>query len=240
MRPLSFGVLLALVISASPVSGQSAPSASSVPATPRVTVGTDIATVSAYVWRGFIPVPSMSVQPSLFVKAGDLTMTAWSNFAGRGPNGEAFTEQDVTVDYSRTRGNTLLSVGYIWYAFPDLDGNQQSHELYAGVTAPWRFSPSFRIYQDVGTGRGTYAQAALAHERPLYRKTTVTASASLGYNHEQWVDGSGWSDLVVGAKVTIPTAQPHIAFAPFLFYSQSLDRTRFSSRMFGGVNISVR
>jgi hypothetical protein len=237
MRSLSFGLLPVLLVVASSASAQ--PSSDSPPA-PRVTVGTDIAAVSAYVWRGFVPVPSTSVQPSLFVKAGDLTMTAWSNFASRGPNGEAFTEQDITVDYGWTRGNAQMSVGYIWYAFPDLDGNQQSHELYAGITAPWRFSPSFRIYQDVGTGRGTYAQASVAHERPLYRTLRVTASASLGYNHEQWVAGSGWSDLVLGAKVTIPTPQPRVSLAPFLFYSQSLDAERFPSRMFGGLNISLR
>ncbi|MDP1569168.1 MAG: hypothetical protein Q8L86_04120 [Vicinamibacterales bacterium] len=206
----------------------------------RVAAGTDIVAATAYVWRGFVPVPSLTFQPSVFVTVGDLTFTSWSNLARRGPNGRTFTEHDFVADYSRGVGAVTVSAGWVAYAFPDLTQDTRTHELYAGLAFGGPAAPFVRVYQDLGAGDGTYVQAGVSHEWRAGRHVTVGASLSGGYNHHQWVAGSGFSDLLGTVRASLPTPIARLRVEPFLSRSHTLDRQRFPSRTFGGVGLTIR
>src|SRR5262245_44311878 len=48
-----------------------------------VTAGTEFLASSSYVWRGFQPNASFSVQPNTWVKIDNLTISSWMNIARR-------------------------------------------------------------------------------------------------------------------------------------------------------------
>jgi hypothetical protein len=216
------------------------PSAPPAPATPRlqITAGTEFMATSAYVWRGFVPNASFSVQPNTWMKVGDVTVSSWMNVAREHVQNRPVTEHDLTVDYSKSRGNVTWSAGWINYAFPELTAGRYSNELYVGVAHASYFNPSLRVYQDVHEGTGTYVNAAVSHAYEV-ADFTLTPSVALGYNHHQWIDVSTFSDLNVGLRLTIPTPIKRLSVAPFVNHSRSLDAV-IPSRTFGGLALAVR
>jgi hypothetical protein len=217
------------------------PTAPPAPATPRlqVTAGTEFMATSAYVWRGFVPNASFSVQPNTWVKVGDVTVSSWMNVAREHVQNRPVTEHDLTIDYSKTRGSVTWSAGWINYAFPELTVGRYSNELYVGVAHASYFNPSLRVYQDVHEGSGTYVNAAVNHAYEV-GDFTLTPSVALGYNHHQWIDVSTFSDLNVGLRLTVPTPFKRLSVAPFVNYSRSLETSVIPSRTFGGLAFSVR
>ncbi|MBI2220306.1 MAG: hypothetical protein HYU53_03765 [Acidobacteria bacterium] len=209
------------------------------PAAPFFAAGTDIAATSAYVWRGFVP-SGFSVQPSLWIGAGPVTVSSWMNLAevdGLDP----MTEHDLTVDYSARAAGGTISMGYINYVFPGVQAGGHSQEVYAGYAHASRFSPAVRVFHDFAEGSGTYvsAGAALPHAFGGGR-WVVTGRASIGYNHRQWIDLSTWNDLNVGVTLALPVIAKRLAIAPFVARSQSLNAAAVPSRWYGGVGIGIK
>jgi hypothetical protein len=217
------------------------PTAPPAPAAPRlqVTAGTEFMATSAYVWRGFVPNASFSVQPNTWVKVGDITVSSWMNVAREHAHNRPVTEHDLTVDYSKTRGNVTWSAGWINYVFPELTVGRHSNEVYVGVAHVSYLNPSVKVYQDVHEGSGTYVSAAVNHAYEVGR-FTLTPNAALGYNHHQWIDVSTFSDLNVGLKLTVPTPIKRLTLAPFVNHSRSLDTSVIPNRTFGGLAFAVR
>jgi hypothetical protein len=230
--------------SAGLAAAQSTPAAAATPAesqpaaAPAVTIGASAAVVSAYVWRGFVLIDEVSVQPSVWLKMGGLTLTSWVNVSP-GVEGDAFTEHDFTLDYTRSVGRVALSAGYINYFFVSLDEDRFTNELYVGATVSGPLNPSLRVYQDVQQGSGTYVSFGVSQAVPLGSKgPTITPSAVLGYNNNQWVDGSGWSDLSVGATLAFPV-NGHLDLSASANYSRSLNKDWFPSKFWGGATLAV-
>lgn len=203
-----------------------------------VTAGTDILGTSAYIWRGFVPTDAFSLQPNSWIKAGGLTLSSWSNMAGRNAGG-FLTEHDFTLDYSKSAGRLTMSAGWINYVFPPAETGRHSNELYVGMAHASYLNPAVRVYQDVHAGKGSYLNVAIAHEYPVGR-VAVTPNATLGYNHHQWIDRSTFSDAAFGVKVKIPTPIRRLSISPFVTYSQTLAADIFPSRLYGGLGISVQ
>ena len=222
-----------------------AASASAAP-TPRfnVTAGTEFLASSSYVWRGFQPNGSFSVQPNTWVKIDNLTVSSWMNIARRHVEHRPITEHDLTVDYSATRGAFTWSAGWINYVFPEVQDGQPgrySNELYAGFSHSSYLNPSFRVYQDVHEGSGTYVNFGVSHTYPVISsKVTLMPSVALGYNHKQWIDTSTFSDLNMGLRLTVPGPVKRLWLAPFVNYSRSLDRAVLESKTYGGLSVAVR
>jgi hypothetical protein len=206
---------------------------------PRVKVGFDLVAASAFVWRGFVLTPSLVVQPNMWVKVGDFTVTSWGNVARHGPNGKALTEHDLVVAYSKSRRAYTFSAGWINYVFLDLSTGRVTNELYVGVNHASYFSPAIMVYQDLQEGSGTYISAASSHAYTLRSNVVLTPSLAVGYNHNQWIDASTFSDATVGVKLAVPTPIRHLAVAPFANYSISLNREMIPHRFFWGVSFSV-
>lgn len=243
VQAVASGMIIGLLTGVSPVFAQAPGSAGvEVPKQTRfVTTGVDVMTTSAYVWRGFVPSDTPSVQPAPWIKLGPVTITSWANLASRGSVGTPVTEHDATIDYTEHRGAFALSVGYTNYYFPDATSDRVSHEFYAGVAHDSYFSPSVRVYRDVSVGRGTYASVSIAHSYEIsHNRWTLTPNVTVGYNHHQWTDQSTWSDLAIGLKATLPTASSRVTLSPFVTYSHSLARDLFPSRLYGGILVSAK
>jgi len=224
---------------------QPAPVAPAPPPAPaprfNVTAGTEFLASSSYVWRGFEPNGSFSVQPNTWVKIDNLTVSSWMNIARRHVDHRPITEHDLTVDYSTTRGAFTWSAGWINYVFPELESGRYSNELYAGFSHGSYLNPSFRVYQDVHAGTGTYVNVGVSHTYPVVSsKVTLMPSVAVGYNHKQWIDTSTFSDLNMGLRLTVPGPLNHLWLAPFINYSRSLDSAVLQSKTYGGVSVAVR
>ena len=203
-----------------------------------VTKGADLVGSNAYLWRGFVPTDAFSVQPNLWIKVGDLTVSSWGNTSRPTGNG-LLTEHDLTVDVTRTRGRYVVSAGWINYLVPGVDTGRYSNEFYAGVSHASFLTPTLRVYHDVQVGAGTYVNASVSHEFAVGR-LLATPSVAVGYNRHQWIAESTWSDAVMGLKVKLPTPSKRLTIAPFLNYSRSLARDLFPSRFYGGLGVSVQ
>jgi hypothetical protein len=181
------------------------------------------------------------VQPNTWVKIDNLTISSWMNIANRHVEHRPITEHDLTADYSATRGAFTWSAGWINYVFPEVETGRYSNEFYAGFSHSSYLNPSFRVYQDVHAGTGTYVNLGVSHTYPvLTTKMTLTPSAALGYNHKQWIDVSTFSDLNMGLRLTVPGPVKRLWLAPFINYSRSLDRAVIESKAYGGLSVAVR
>lgn len=218
--------------------GQAAADEASAPGL--VSVGASVTFGSAFVWRGFVLGPDPVVQPSAWLKVGPVTVTSWSNAYVPSAQRMVRSEHDLTVDYSTEVRGVSLSVGWINYAYAHVTSGRFSNEFYGSVGIGGFLNPTFQVYQDVNEGNGTYASLAVSHELTLpWAKMSVTPSVSVGYNHHQWTDYTGFSDITTAATFNLPTPIPHVALQPFFGYSCGLETSVFPRRFYGGVTLTV-
>ena len=175
---------------------------------------------SRYIFRGFDLNPSNkpALQPSItfnFGKSG-VALNLWGSFSFEN---KQVNETDLTLSYTfKTPEKYLLSVGFIhygWYfAKPFKFKDSTTHEVYVTAGLPKTFlSPSVSVYYDFNLGDGAYIALGLAHSLKLTNKLNMDMTASLGYCGKQWVDESGFSNLMVGASV--PFKLEKITITPF-------------------------
>lgn len=101
-----------------------------------------------YVWRGFDFGDSPSIQPSMSLSAGNLSIGVWGSFAttGHGSN-PPYSETDLSASYSIPLNTGSLSLGvtdyFFPYATPDyfLFNDNHVYEANVGVT----FAKSFPL-----------------------------------------------------------------------------------------------
>jgi hypothetical protein len=207
---------------------------------PAITSGIDTTAANAFVWRGFVVCDGLVVQPSVWVAAGPLTVSSWLNVARRGPNGEAVTEHDFTVDFTRPIGAWEASAGWIHYAFLDLDEKRYSNELYVGLARPGPLNPSARLYHDPHQGSGSYLSLGLSQDVATpWPLLTVTAALAAGYNHRLWTDYSAWSDASLVVTATLPGGFDRLSLKPFIGYSVSLDSRITTNRLLWGLGVGL-
>ncbi len=203
-----------------------------------ISSGGDIGVISHYVWRGFVLADRVSMQPTYWVKVGDVTASSWMNLAGEQVNGP-LTEHDLTVDYSKSFGTYTVSGGWINYIFPGAD-DDVSNEIYGGLAVATLLNPFVKVYQDVHAGTGTYVSFGVSQPFALTKGITATPTLSLGYNHHQWTDLSTWSDAQIGVKAAVATWSEKITLTPSLFYSKSLNNDLVPNQWYGGIGLSTR
>jgi hypothetical protein len=209
------------------------------PAEPSIGLGANLTFASAFVWRGFVLTTTPAAQPSAFVTVGPVTVTSWVNVDRPGAGQWSFTEHDFTVDYSRAVGPVTLSAGWTNYFFATETG-RHSNEFYGGIAGGGYLNPALQVYTDVQQGNGTYAVLTVSHEYPVSAKgVTITPTASVGYNHHQWTEFVGFSDVNVGARLSWPLPVARLAIQPWVNYSFGLKASGLPSRFYGGVSLAV-
>jgi len=217
---------------------QASPVPDAAAADPVVEWGASIPFVSAYVWRGFVVADAACFQPTASVAVRGLTITTWFNVIA-GSDDAGWSEHDLIVDYTLPVGGWTVSAGYTNYYFPTITDGKVSNEFYGGVGWSGLLSPTVTIYQDVSVGAGTYLSAGVSQSFPVSKSgITIAPAATIGYNHHQWVAGTGWSDLNVGVTVTLPAGK-HVDIAASFNYSKSLQPDWFPSRGYSGITFVV-
>lgn len=199
---------------------------------PVVTVGAEVVLTSRYVWRGMDDSAEPSVLPSFWTDLGPVRVLSWSNLTTRAGQ-VGIVEHDLTVDYGRRLGAVEVRGGFTHYSLED---TPDSTEVFATATREGAWSPTVGIFHDFREGAGTYVSAALVRAWPWSpRAVGMEVEGAVGYNHHQWVERSGFSDLTLTIRGTWQTRNDRLAVTPFLTRSQSLDRSTFPDRTFGGV-----
>jgi hypothetical protein len=161
---------------------------------------------SQYLWRGFVVNGAASLQPALTVGYKGLSFNSWQNFS-QVRSGRAWTESDVTIEYSRAIAGFTAAVGYSRYGYPPRkpeEGNR-SHEFYAGLSKAGWLNPSLRVYRDVSLGRGYYHYASVGHSHELSRRLALRWTAGLGVNQHQYISQTtiGDADGIVALDIRI-------------------------------------
>jgi uncharacterized protein (TIGR02001 family) len=169
-------------------------------------------TVSRYVWRGFdlFAPNNAALQPSLTYAFGETGLSAnvWTSFAlGDRSTYRYADEIDLTLTYavpvSEAVDVTVGLIHYGWYfARPFSFKGSTTQELFitAGLSQVF-LQPTLAIYYDLNMGSGLYASLKIGHSLALSEKLSLGLSAALGYNAGQWIEGSGFSDLNLGASL---------------------------------------
>lgn len=205
----------------------------------RPSFGGSLTIASAFVWRGFVLGADPALQPSVWAEIGPFTVTSWSNTYVPSPGHVRYSEHDLTVDYAREVHGTTVSFGWTNYAYPHETTGRYSNEFYAALAGGGYLTPKLQVYHDVNEGDGTYVMLAVSHEYAVRSNITLTPLVSLGYNHHQWTDRVGFSDVTAVVTGSFPTPVPHLALQPFFGYSCGLEVTIFPRRFYGGVTLAV-
>jgi hypothetical protein len=205
---------------------------------PKVTWNAGAAFTSLYVWRGFVVADTPCVQPMASVSIGSLTATSWVNLIINGSS-QGWSEHNLIIDYTGEAGPWLFSAGYTNFYFPTQHNAHASNEFYAGAGYSGPLNVLVRIYHDIQRGDGTYLSAGVS--RTVSRgasRWSVTPAVTLGYNHHQWVEGSGWSDLNVSVTLSLPLGS-HADVAGALNHSRSLHADWFPSRTYASMTVTL-
>ena len=195
-----------------------------------------------YIWRGQTLVDEPVFQPGAYVSIESFTASIWGNFTLT--DDKEWTELDYTFDYTASLEfinpelkGVSVSLGYIYYDFPNLSAGEDSQEIYAGIAVDTLLSPSFAVSHDYDQGDGTFYEFAAAHSLPI-DKLSLNLSAAVGYNDGQWDFDSSFSSATFGASLTIPLTEK-LSFEPGIFYSAALD-SQYDDEFYGGFSIGVQ
>jgi hypothetical protein len=222
----------------------------------------DLAMNSIYVWRGIMLDGDPVVQPGFYLasapaKWGKVKFGFWMSRDMENNDSLASDETDYIFDYTYTFADLDLSLGHIYYDFPDLvasDGSLGgfSREFYLGLGLPnFLLSPSVYYYYDYGRkedggGAGSYTVLNLAHSIPVKLSEkyacSLDFSVHFGYNHRQYYRGDG-GDAAIGAGFSIPLVK-NLSFKPNINYSipwgnvSDKNNGNQKNRFYGGVYLS--
>ncbi|MBM4148861.1 MAG: MltA-interacting MipA family protein [Lentisphaerae bacterium] len=198
---LMSAVLSALALVTMPVSGRAAEGS----------VGVDV--YSAYVWRGITFNDGLVVQPSFDLSAPwGFSVNTWVNYDIDDYDGalseNEISELDVTLTYALPIEAVNLSVGYIQYTFPQLEGPDASDTAEIFVSAGYELmdglSVSLDVYYDVDVVEDIYAAVGIAYAMDVMEGLGLEISASAGYAGDEWcADGkAGLFDYSVAASAS--------------------------------------
>lgn len=133
---------------------------------------------SKYLWRGFdlSEDDSFVVQPAVGISIGGFTLGFWGNLSE--DSGE-MNEVDLTIDYSADLGELVsLSVGNILY---DVDGLDDTNELYLGITLNTLLAPTLTVYYDYDEFDTVYTTLGLSHDFGLTEAISLSLGATGSY-----------------------------------------------------------
>lgn len=206
-----------------------------------VAVGGGVDFYSKYIWRGQNLLDDPVLQPNAYVNIEDFTVSIWGNYGIQ--NDEDWTELDYTLDYTtsldfvKPEGDMVsVSVGYIYYDFPNLPPNQDSQEVYGAIALDMLLSPALAVYHDFDQGDGTYYEFSVGHGIPV-DPLSLNLSAAVGYNDGQWDFDSSFSNLLLGAGLAFPITD-RITFEPQVFMSVALD-SQYDDEFYAGFSLKA-
>jgi len=208
----------------------------------KLSVGTDHAFLSRYVWRGLTATNDPVWQPDVWVSYDGFTFNVWGNYelTDVNNNENRFTEFDYTLDYSWDFKDVSFSAGGIVYTFPHVKDSTTA-EAYLGASYDTILQPSLTVYYDFVQADGFYASLGVGHsfdlmDNALYKvdsdifSASLDLSANMGWASKNWnnfyygADHSTFVDLLVGASLPIGITD-YVTVSPSASYSTVTDGT---------------
>lgn len=228
---------------------------------------------SKYVWRGQeLSRDSIVLQPSLTVGYKGFSVNFWSNVdtdlhtslqPSTSDDKFNLNETDITLAYDYSFNIVSLTGGYIYY---DLDGIDDSQELFFSAGLDVLLSPTITVYKEIAHGPAWYITADVSHSFPIQNPWVDDVSLDLGakisYLASDDVDAfadpddptdefSNFHDAVLSAALSIP-AFKYFTISPEIYYSfplssdsSDLIEQNFSVTgqdddfVYGGVTVSI-
>ncbi len=176
---------------------------------------------SRYVWRGFDlnPLNKPALQPSLTYGFGEsgFAVNLWGSFSFED---KQMNETDISFSYDfKINEKISMSVGfthYGWYFTDNFDfGENTSQEFYISASMPGPIiDTALSLYYDFTNGDGLYILLKSSKSVKLSDKMNVDLGASIGYNSDQWIDKSGFSDIVL--NISAPYKVEKLTITPFM------------------------
>jgi hypothetical protein len=184
---------------------------------PAVDLGGEVdATVAgAYVWRGRVVNAEAVFQPSLTLRAGDLSANAWGTWNLTDVEDDADDSRvDLTLDYCLTHGRQIYSAGAVAYLYLDSgdDAPADTYEAFIGYALDVPLLPAATLYYDFGEADGLYASLGLAHSLELSDRVALDMALNAGGADEDYIRAvfGGDSELEGSALVDF-TARVELA-----------------------------
>jgi hypothetical protein len=194
----------------------------------------DLTYNSKYVWRGIQVTPDPVLQPSVNVAYKDLTLNVWANVdtTDVGDVADKFNEIDFTLDYSFSVKCLSVSVGAIYYVFPQAHAADTT-EAYLAIGVDVLTSPTLTVYQDLDEQDGQYMTLSFGHtfEDVWKPNDAISMSVDLGasfawgsrkHNEFYYGAGAGWADATVSLGVPFAIGD-HVTVTPSVNYMWILD-----------------
>ncbi len=200
-----------------------------------------------YLWRGFdLSDGRPVIQGGADLSSGGFTLSYWSNWQLKSSDnissGEA-TETDIILDYSRDFGELLsVSVGDIWY---QLDGIEDTNELYVSATVNTLLSPTLSMYWDWDACEedGLYFTLGVSHSLDLMEGLALNLGALVSYNqHSDYAVGdySGFHNYELSAGLDYALTDA-LTVSPSFTFSSGIDddaKEAIDTEILAGVNLS--
>jgi uncharacterized protein (TIGR02001 family) len=207
------------------------------------TADASVGIYSKYVWRGYeLSQDSVVIQPSLTVGYKGFAANLWGNLdTDQKGASDSFNwnETDFTLSYDGAYEKLGYSLGYIYY---DLDGADDTQEIYAGLSYDILLSPTLTVYKDIDNYSGYYVNLGISHSFPLTDKYTLDLGASAGYYNRDDINYSALHDGQLSASITIPVNE-YLSITPEIHYSFPLsddadDVEGLDNVFYGGLSAS--
>ncbi len=199
----------------------------------QLAVTADVATNSAYMWRGTTMTNRLVLQPDVIATLGThgWTFLAAANanvepsrYSGaldiseRGGTAAGVAEVDLWAEVTHGLGIAQLTFGTLRYVFPNSGGltaAQNTLEVYGRVALDAPLAPTVQIWYDTWRVNGTYAEVSLAQDVQLFALPFHFAALQ-GINVSQTYDarenqgyfargGFTHTDVSVGSSVAMGT-----------------------------------
>ena len=189
---------------------------------------------SDYFFRGQNLYPGTSIQPEIaasysFGDYGALNGSIWGHLSAENNDDQAerFTETDFTISYDIPFDILTLTLGPVWYTYPDDDGLPESAEYFASLAVDTILTPTFSFYKDYREYDNEYYEISFSQEVEcacLGEGFNFTPSAALGFasNAEKiYSEDSGL--MFVGVGLSSDLALGDITVTPTLNYNFKVD-----------------
>ena len=193
-----------------------------------LTVDLGVDFYSDYMFRGQNLYPGSSIQPSIAPNFslgdyGNLSSLTWMHFSADGASEgiNEFFEYDQTFAYDISFDLVTLSVGHVWYTYPDNDEIPTTAEIIASVSVDTLLSPTLTFYHEYREYEAQYYEVNLSHKFDLEEKgvASVTPFVNMGFatNSEAiYGDADGYVQTTIGVSAEVPLGplvlQPRLAY----------------------------
>lgn len=200
-----------------------------------------------YLWRGFDLSGSTPVmQGGVDLSAGSFTVSYWTNLqltTDEGMDAGDATETDIVIDYSTDINDMLsLSVGNIFY---QLEGMEDTNELYLSLGLNTLLSPTFSVYYDWDKAdeTGLFYTADISHSIALADSLSLGLGALVSYNQSSDYSVGDYDDLhnyELSTSLDYAINDNYSISASFMFSEGISDEARdaIDSEMVSGVSVA--